>query len=129
MLPTGSRKMCKFAIGGMQMVMVDSVEEVQLNCCVLPLDLILLSIETTQIIEVVDVECHGCSLFLLMHLSGFVPSSSAISGIQMPGVMRVSVVLERIKNFVLTPITGQHTTETTRTIGEEAVGCHGSYVN
>ena len=34
-------------------------------------------------IEAVDVECHGCSLFLLMHLSGFVPSSSAISGIQM----------------------------------------------
>ena len=122
MLPTGSGKMCKFAIGIIQMVMVDSVEEGQINCCVLPLDLILLSIETTQIIEAVDVECHGCSLFLLMHLRGFVWSSSAISGIQMPGVMRVSVVLERIKSFVLTPITGQHTTETTRTIGEEAVG-------
>ena len=126
MLKSGSRTMCRFAIGGTQMVMVDSVEEGQLNCCVLPWDLILLSIETTQIIEVVDVGCHGCSLFLLMHLSGFILSSSAISGIQM--VMVVSVVLERGESFVLTPITGRHTTEMIRTIGEEAVGCHGSYV-
>ena len=97
-----------------QMVMVDSVEEGQLNCCVLLWDLILLSIETTQIIEAVDAECHGCSLFPLMHLSGFVQSSSAMSGIQM--VMVVSVVLERGESFVLTPITGRHTTEMTQTI-------------
>ena len=61
------------------MVMVDSVEEVQLNCCVLAWDLILPSIKMTQIIEVVVVECHGCSQFLIMHLSGSVMSRSAIS--------------------------------------------------
>ena len=37
------------------MVMVDSVEGVQLICCVLAWDLILPSIETTQIIEAVVV--------------------------------------------------------------------------
>ena len=93
MLNSGSRIMCRFVIGGMQMVMVDSVEGVQLNCCVLPWDLILLNIKTTQIIEAVVVECHGCCLFLLMHLSGSVMSSSATSGIQM--VMVVNVVVKK----------------------------------
>ena len=126
MLNSGSRMMCRFAIDGTQMVMVDSVEEGQLNCCVLPWDLILLSIEMIQIIEAVVVECHGCSLFLLMHLNGFVMSSSATSGFQM--VMMVSVVLEKEENFVLTPTSGRHTTEMTLIIGQEAVRWHGSYV-
>ena len=108
------------------MAMVDSVEEGQLNCCVLPWDLILPSIEMTQIIEAVVVECHGNSLLLLMDLSGFVTSSSAISGIQM--VMVVSVVLERGESFVLTPTSGQHTTEMIQIIEEEDVRWHGSYV-
>ncbi|MCG8622868.1 MAG: hypothetical protein MJE68_12845 [Proteobacteria bacterium] len=101
------------------------MEEEQLNCCVLPWDLILPSIETTQIIDVVVVECHGCSLFLLMHLSGSVMSSSATCGFQM--VMVVSVVLEKVESFVLTPTSGRHTTEMTQIIGEEDVRWHGSY--
>lgn len=62
MLNSGSRITYRFAISGTQMVMVDSVEEGQLNCCVLLWDLILLNIETTQIIEAVVAECHGCYL-------------------------------------------------------------------
>ena len=84
------------------------------------------SIETTQIIEAVVVECHGYCPFLLMHLSGSVTSSFAISGIQM--VMVVSVVLEKVESFVLIPTSGRSTTETIRIIGEEAVRWHGSYV-
>ena len=126
MLNSGSRIMCRFAIDGTQMVMVDSVEEEQLNCCVLPWDLILPSIETTQIIEVVVVECHGCCLFLIMRLSGLNRSSSAMSGIQM--VMVVNVVLEKGESYVLTPVIGRNTTEMTRITGEEDVGYHGSYV-
>ena len=79
----------------------------------------------TQMVEVVDAECHGSSLFLLMHQTGFVMSSSAISGIQM--VMLVSVVMERTESFVLIPTSGQHTTEMTQMGGVEAVGCHGNY--
>ena len=126
MLNSGSRIMCRFAIGGTQMVMEDSVEEEQLNCCVLPWDLILTSIEMTPIIEAVVVECHGCCLFLMMLLSGSVMSSFAISGIQM--VMVVSVVLEKGDSFVLTPTSGQHTTEMIQIIEEEAVRWHGSCV-
>ena len=35
MLQAGSPPMCGFATGGMQMVMVGSVEVEQVNCCVL----------------------------------------------------------------------------------------------
>ena len=84
--------MCAFATGGMQMVMVGSVEVVQLNCCVLQWDLTLPSIEMTQTVGVVDVECHGSFPFLLMHLSGFAMFNFATSGILMVMVVNVGAV-------------------------------------
>ena len=92
---------------------MDSVEGVQLICCVFAWDLILPSIEMTQIIEAVVVECHGCYPFLIMHPCGSVMSSSAMFGIQM--VMVVNVVMVKGESYVLIPTSGRNTAETTRT--------------
>ena len=126
MLQAGSLVMCGFATGGMQMEMVGSVEVEQVNCCVVLLAPTLRNIETTPTIEVADVECHGSSLFLSMHPSGFVMFSFATCGIQM--AMAVSVVVVWEGNFVLMPTNGPRTTEMTQTIEEVAVGWLGNCV-
>jgi hypothetical protein len=118
--------MCGFAIGGMQTVMVDSVEEGQVNSCAVLLAPILQSIEMTLTGEVVDAECRGNSLFPLMHHTGFVTSSFATCGIPMAMVVSVEVGWEG--NSVLVPTTGRPTTEMTRTVEEVAVGWLGNCV-
>lgn len=126
MLQAGSLLMCGFATGGMQMVMVGSVEGEQVNCCVVLLALTLQSIETTQTIEAVGVECRGSCLFPSMHPTGSEMYSFVICGILM--VMVVSVAVEWEGNSVLVPTTGPPTTEMTPTIEEVAVGWLGNCV-
>jgi hypothetical protein len=80
----------------------------------------------TLTIEVVDAECSGDSLFLLMHHSGFVVSRFATGGILMAMVVSAEVGWEG--SFVLVPIRGQPTTEMTRTIEVVAAGWLGNCV-
>ena len=124
MLQAGFLIMCGFAFGGMQMEMVGSVEVEQVKCCVVLLAPTLQSIETTLIIGVADVECHGCSLFLSMHPSGFVMFSFATCGIRISMLVSVVVVWEGY--FVLMPISGLPTTEMTQTTEQVAVGWLGN---
>jgi hypothetical protein len=110
--------MFAYATGGMLTVIVGSVEEVQHDCSVLQLDHTLQSIETTLIVEVEGVGCHGCCLYPPLPHSGSVMFEFAISGTLME--MGGSVVGVWGENSVLVQTTGQRTIETTQIAEVEA---------
>ncbi len=89
--------MCVYVTDGMQMVMVASVEEGQLQHSALLSTPTPQSTVTTLTAEVVAVECRGWCQCLVMHHNGFAMSNSATAGGLM--VTQGNVVEEWEGNF------------------------------